>query len=104
MNNNSESDMKNKFCCKSMVFTIENYDIIEFEDYFRAYNLLTSSTGIGLKLKFCPFCGKSLGRRLNLEYFSVLNSEYGIDMPDTFSFTNVPEEFKSDKWWRKRGL
>ena len=93
-----------KFCCKTMKEAITTYGAISLEEEVRGYFIKASTKRISLALAFCPFCGDKLGKRLNAEYYDILEKEYGIDDPDRFTLTNVPEEFKTDEWWRKRGL
>jgi hypothetical protein len=93
-----------RFCCKKMNESIYKYNLIEFEEHVRAYNLPVSPNGIRLKLCFCPFCGNDLGKRLNAEYYDILYKEFEIEHPETIESNKVPLEFKTDEWWRKRGL
>ena len=92
-----------KLCCKSMDKSIYEYKIIHYDDVFRIYGINESENSF-IGIKFCPWCGVNLGIRLAKIYFDILENEYGIEVPDTTNFTNVPEEFKSDEWWKKRGL
>ena len=94
----------NKFCCNKMEIAIQKYEAIEFEEYMRGYYLPTSPGGVILGLDFCPFCGQNLGKCLNSEYYDILFKEYGLEFPETLDVDKVPEEFKTDEWWRKRGL
>ena len=94
--------MNKQFCCEAMLLAVNKEFIINYEDFVRNYNL--QGKGKVYALSFCPFCGGNLGSRLNSEYFDILEKEYGIEYPDFTNFTNVPEEFKTDEWWRKRGL
>ncbi len=97
------NNMKNNFCCDDMSNLVEKYDVIEFVDYTREYDLVTSAK-TAKQLRFCPFCGKELGESLNSEYYGILFREYGIEYPEGKEADKVPPEFKSDEWWRKRGL
>lgn len=92
------------FCCKHMDDAINKYRVIELEEEMRGYFIPTTPNGVVLALFFCPFCGVNLGKRLNAEYFDTLEKEYGIDDPDIINYTNIPDEFKTDEWWRRRGL
>ncbi len=93
-----------KLCCKNMEEAAYEYKAIYLEEQVRGYSISSVPSGVSLTLIFCPFCGVALGKRLHKEYYDVLEKEYGIDDPDIFNLSNVPEEFKSDEWWRKRGL
>ncbi|MBP9791627.1 MAG: hypothetical protein KBC27_00220 [Rickettsiales bacterium] len=90
------------FCCEKMGFAINKEHIIDYDDCVRNYNLCGDKRDYAIL--YCPWCGKDLGKRLNWEYFEILAKEYGIEDPDFVNFTNVPEEFKTDAWWKKRGL
>jgi hypothetical protein len=54
--------------------------------------------------KCCPFCGSKLPKDLyGDEYDDALEEAVGKDLCD-LKEEEIPEEFKSDEWWRKRGL
>ena len=56
-------------------------------------------------ISHCPFCGHKLPPDLWDRYFNILEKEYNIDDPDDEEKTkDLPKEFKSDAWWKKRGL
>ena len=96
------------FCCKEMQDNIHKnsvtYDSMT-RDYYIRYNI-NSETGIGRgsDLTYCPWCGSKLPRALVSEWFNILENEYKIEVPDSTTLTNITEEFKSDAWWKKRGL
>ena len=48
--------------------------------------------------------GVELEGDLTWDYFNLLEEEYNIENPDLENFSNIPEEFKTDAWWKKRGL
>ncbi|MBP9791625.1 MAG: hypothetical protein KBC27_00210 [Rickettsiales bacterium] len=91
-----------ELCCKKMSFAVNKEHIIDHEDNVRNYNIRGRKRNYNIA--YCPWCGKDLGKALNWEYFEILAKEYGIEDPDFVNFTNVPEEFKTDAWWKKRGL
>jgi hypothetical protein len=100
-----EMSKDSHFCCEKMSRAVNIKHIIDYEDYMRNYNLLChDSDKVVYNIAYCPWCGKDLGKALNWEYFETLAKEYGIEDPDFINFTNVPEEFKTDAWWKKRGL
>ena len=61
-------------------------------------------TNSNYAIAYCPWCGKDLGKRLNWEYYEILEKEYGIYDPETIEQDKVPEEFKNEGWWKKRGF
>jgi hypothetical protein len=57
---------------------------------------------------FCPFCGKDIKNKSEY-YHKVIKDELGIDTKaEEFDMDKLDEilteEFKSDEWWKKRGL
>jgi len=56
-------------------------------------------------LHFCPWCGKKLPGSLNDTWFEILEKEYNLDDPCYKKQEPlIPEEFKTDEWWKKRNL
>ena len=96
------------FCCDQMKKAIDR-NIVSHFDAMREYDLILTEAmgykaGTACEISHCPWCGTFLGKTLNREYFDILEKEYGIEIPDLENFTNVPEEFRTDEWWKKRGL
>lgn len=76
---------------------------IEYCPILREYNITGNK---GFKMFYCPWCGSILPKRLRDEFFDILEKEYGIDS-DIFEVLHnpkLPEEFRTDEWWKKRGL
>jgi hypothetical protein len=94
------------------------------EDVEISYSPILREYSIGSNrsqsISHCPWCGAKLPTNLRKEYRHILRHEYGIevalyktsedkcDTPKTDQELRetllVPEEFKSDEWWKKRGL
>ena len=59
-------------------------------------------------MDYCPFCGKKFKDSLVDEYWEYLIAEAGAEYYPTdenYDPTRpVPSEFRSDEWWKKRGL
>jgi transcription initiation factor IIE alpha subunit len=89
------------FCCKLMDQFLEDPKVpLNYYHIVREYGLkLYYSCAIQL-IQYCPWCGCKLEEQLGDKYYEILEKEYGIDYP----YENVPGEFKSDAWWKKRGL
>lgn len=52
----------------------------------------------------CPFCGKDLPKSLyGYVYNNAIAKTVGKDYCD-ITDDEIPEEFKTDEWWIKRGL
>lgn len=52
----------------------------------------------------CPWCGEKFLKGLSGEWFDILEQEYNILDPSDKDRKRVPPEFKTDEWWKKRGL
>ncbi|AIL66129.1 hypothetical protein NOVO_09075 [Rickettsiales bacterium Ac37b] len=92
-------------CCKDMVFHIAHKEIhFSYLDRTREYVIhymdIFGENSVQI-VNFCPWCGAKLPKSLRDEYFDIIYDELGMD--DEFD-PNLPEEFKSDEWWKKRGL
>ncbi len=54
---------------------------------------------------FCPGCGEKLRESLRNTYIETLKKEFNINLPITYEKEKIiPEEFRSNKWWKKRNL
>src|SRR4030095_4774843 len=57
------------------------------------------------RIDHCPWCSKNLPESLRDKWFEVLEREYNLDDPHRKEQEKlIPEEFKTDEWWKKRGL
>ena len=96
-------------CCSLITDSINDERIqIGYEPIAREYfiPLLYKGKITSLQcLYFCPWCGRSLPKSLNDTWYNLLQEEHGLDDPDYKEQEKlIPEEFKTDEWWRKRGL
>ncbi len=101
-----------KFCCKDMKNHIEckcatHDNVFACCDHLLYYNNVVDEYGIiihdggssYLHILYCPFCGTKLPKSKRTSYFDLLEG-LKINPWDN----HIPEEFKSDEWWKKRGL
>ena len=59
---------------------------------------------LGYNVKFCPFCCIKLPKDLTDEWCEILDDDYDINPYDEPQKKRMPAEFKTDEWWKKRGL
>jgi hypothetical protein len=72
----------------------------EFREYSISYK---KRYGGGEQLiNYCPWCSKKLPKSLRDGFFDTLE-EMGIEA-DIMDLDNIPTEFKTDEWWKKRKL
>ena len=104
------------WCCDKITRIINtseypiNYDptLREFSlrllDFFEGLNeqyIPSASSMYVLQLmEYCPFCGSSLPSSLRDEWFDTLRA-MGFEDPLE---QDIPEEYKSDAWWKEKGL
>ncbi len=95
-------------CCQLMADSINDqriqigYDPIT-GDYFIPLLYKGKTTALQC-LYLCPWCGKKLPTSLNNLWFEILEKEYNLNDPDSKEQQNlIPNEFKTDEWWKKRG-
>jgi len=108
-----EEDKKNykgPHCCLIMDYNIdksseENVSPCSYSSKFREYYLDVIKGFGSEKINFCPYCGARLPEGLSDMWFDILEKEYGLDDPSwPEQKKKIPAEFKTDEWWKKRGL
>lgn len=91
-----------KHCCELMTNIINcKGSRIHYLPQFREYYVERNGTSAVDILYFCPWCGKNLPESTRDQLFEILEKEYDID--DDLD-EQVPAEFKTDEWWKKRNL
>ena len=93
-------------CCVFMQkFTQDQSIPVFYAARLRNYSVTEDESGtIRSSICFCPWCGVELPYNLNTEWFEALEKEHKLDDPfDKDQKKLIPEEFRSEKWWEKRG-
>ena len=108
-----------KTCCEQMKLQLKDERVtISYLPRYRTYSIdvidwyipkdeidtIKDSISARQNIVYCPWCGKRLPEDLTEKWFEVLKKEYGILHPFNKDKKRVPEEFKTDEWWKKRGL
>jgi hypothetical protein len=79
---------------------IRSYQIREI--IFHKKNI---SVGASNEIRYCPWCSSKLPKPLGNEWEKFLRKELKIKRSLKPEETNlIPDEFKTDEWWKKRGL
>jgi hypothetical protein len=83
-------------------------ELLEYEPTTRSYHFLLYENnkycGTRYQLKYCPWCGKKLPEDLCNQFEEIMEKEYGLTVSEVNRGVDIPEEFKTDEWWKKRGL
>ena len=93
-------------CCMLMSkFTQDARIGVHYSPIFRDYTINLIGSCAVQTIYHCPWCGAKLPYCLDEKYYEVLEKEYGINNPCNEKQEKlIPEEFKSDTWWKKRNL
>jgi hypothetical protein len=60
---------------------------------------------VSFMITHCPRCGTKLPRDLADEWSEIVRRDYHVtDELDDEQFKQLPQEFKTDEWWKNRGL
>ncbi|WP_145526100.1 DUF6980 family protein [Yersinia rohdei] len=74
-------------------------NLIYYSPHFDEYGLIIHDGGPSYShISFCPWCGTKLPESRRDEWYDTLAS-MGFDDP---SEQDIPEEFDSDRWYRKK--
>ena len=94
-------------CCLDMAWAISHpiliphqgrNPILDWSKAWNEYRIPVSRDGYsGTHIRHCPFCGAKLPESRMNEWYDRLYA-LGFDDPGE---QDIPEEFNSDKWWRK---
>jgi hypothetical protein len=60
--------------------------------------------GMYQKMSYCPWCGKKLPKELGEEWCRIIKERFGFEEIFVEEWETLPQEFKTDEWWKKRGL
>lgn len=94
------------YCCESMQRYVKKGEF-KYHPKYRAVCAYCKNereyTYEQFCMGYCPFCGERLPSHLYYEYANVLEQSVGKEYCD-ITEDEIPEEFKTDEWWKKRGL
>ena len=95
-------------CCKDMQRSILHHEFKLYTQYrgvcYYIYREEDGSYGQHF-FRYCPYCGAKLPKHFfaSDEYENALEEAVGKEFCD-ITEEEIPEEFKTDEWWKKRGL
>jgi hypothetical protein len=93
------------YCCQGWQDNYVDHPAVpvSYHPSFRYYYLISDSRVPWIqRINRCIVCDHKFPKYLADEWVEIQEKEYGIKNP--FSSKDTPEEFKSEEWWRKRGL
>ena len=105
--------MNDNYCCNTVQFWLQDLDCpLKYIPNLRFYSISVprsiakkNEVWPGYAVHYCPNCGFKFPKDVVDEWMDILEKEYGIDDPyDSKQKKLIPKEFKTDEWWKKRGL
>ena len=100
-------------CCEDLIVSIERNEFKVYPQYrgVSYYFWDEGNKRYGEYFMFyCPFCGAKMPTNLSISdeygndpYSDAIEKAVGKDYCD-ITEDEIPEEFKTDEWWKKRGL
>lgn len=101
------------FCCDKLKELITNKKCpLKYSPNIRQYTLTLpkyyfneDSTCISYEIYHCPKCGSEFPPNLVDEWYNLMEKKFKItDWMDSLQLKNIPQEFKTEEWWKKRKL
>jgi hypothetical protein len=94
-------------CCCSDKQELNKYvnSGLIYNTRFREYGIKTVRLrGPYLVMNYCLWCGRQLEPSLRDLWAKLLQKEHGIANPFATPITQLPKSFRTDEWWKRRGL
>ena len=105
-----------KYCCEMLKVSIDRdemtYNPVRGSFWFYIKDEAWGGPGTFHQrhCSYCPFCGAelpsdkcSIMKNGDIIYYSEIETLLGKEWCD-ITEDEIPEEFKTDEWWKKRGL
>ncbi len=92
------------YCCLEMMDALHDKNIaIIYYARYREYGFAYYQDGPVAVFVYCPWCGMELPDSLRDDFFQLIEDKYGMDNGYN-ELDELPEEMRTDEWWRKRCL
>lgn len=103
------NNLESLHSCKKMNQFLNDQRIpLSYLSIFNEYALqLKRSTMIHEPINYCPWCGCTLPKSLRQKFIKTVNEATSIQakkITKIITKKNLPAEFKTQEWWKKRGL
>ena len=100
-----EKELAYGHCCEMMADCLHDPDTpLKYNLVQRRYYLASKGKAKKNSIYHCPLCGSKLPKILIDEWIDILEKEYGLVDLYGKDAQQIPKEFKTDAWWRKRNL
>lgn len=93
-----------KHCCSTMDYILkEDKVLVKYDPVFREYYIKLRHDTAKQCMFYCPWCAQKLPHSLRDSWFDILQCDYKLQSPRE-DLRKIPKEFRTDEWWKKRGL
>ena len=99
-----------KFCCDTMQRYVDEHNLVYEPELRRITFYIKSNDTSGYQPEYyrspciyCPYCGTKQPESLIFIRDAEIEKAVGKDFCD-ITEDEIPEEFKTDEWWKKRRL
>lgn len=93
-----------KFCCDSLKRHCDKKEYVDTNTFIEYDRTMRMHFIGGCEIFHCPFCGTRFLKGLSSEWNDTVVEEFGEEYLSEPLINSLPEEFKTDEWWIKRGL
>lgn len=95
-------------CCEAMDQALQDPRVVLiYRPYERGYYLPRKYEGALDGLVYCFWCGVKLPDNLYDLWFDLVFNQLKVPLSDDYpalETPGLPDEFKTDEWWKERGL
>ena len=98
---------QSNFCCQDLEHSISiEANLINYDSSIRSFRFILHDNRYGdyLPFDYCPWCGTKLPKSLNAEWAEEVKKKIGYDCVFVQEWEKLPEKYKTDQWWKERGL
>jgi hypothetical protein len=105
--------MKQEFCCEELEVLVEDPECYvkyipyqrEYVFYIPQYYITDGRLHMYFPISYCSWCGMQLPKNLSSEWYALVKEKFGLtDFAEIEVMKLLPEEFRTNQWWKKRKL
>ena len=92
-------------CIEKKLLNKDCNNFIVYNTRFREYGIkAVRKRGPYTPMTYCLWCGRQLEPSLRDLWEKLLQKEHGIANPFVTPIAKLPKSFRTDEWWKRRGL
>ena len=97
-------------CCDVMeYYSTGAKGVLKYSPATREYKFILYNTPGKLgyqEITYCHWCGSRLPQSLGKEWYEAVKQDLGLEdvEGDAEEWAKLPEKYKTEQWWREKGL